>query len=125
MIADVCNSINSEMRKLGYIETQDESTLKNRQYRIVFDPMQPQQEMMGSIGSQQIRVSRIVHIRIQYPKATQDRWLRNIAEDQEAIIDALYIASTTNVHQKFSNALITEQAGGAVSDISLEYFGII
>tara|TARA_Y100000310_G_scaffold206228_1_gene206630 strand:- start:2464 stop:2847 length:384 start_codon:yes stop_codon:yes gene_type:complete len=126
MIADVCDAINTEMKKLGYTEAETEETLRDRRYLLAFDTLETNQEDRGGLGSQVVRVSRTVHVRVQYPESrTNKRWRRTIAEAQETIAVALYEMSTTGANQRFVEATIEEDERGGIGDVAIEFLGQI
>ncbi len=126
MIADVCDAINTAMKAIGYLETENEETLTARRYTIQFEPLMSDNEQRGAFNSGVIRVHRAVHVRVQYPASRQQkRWRRTVAEEQETIVTALYAMTITGAHQRFTEAPIEESERGAISDIAIEVLGQI
>jgi|TARA_Y100000310_G_C20282291_1_gene623172 hypothetical protein len=126
LIAAACDTIDTELRELGYVKADSEETLRDRRYIIRMDELVSDNQQRGAASSGVVRVSRIVHVRVQYAESRRRaRWYRDVAVDQETISVALYVATPSSVSWSLSMASIEEREDGAISDIAMYCLGQI
>jgi hypothetical protein len=115
------NDIEAAMRAMGYVLTDDETTITDNRYTLGVQE-QFGVEYRGTIKGGLLRVSGRAVLRVQHrAKPKNRRWMRTIGESQEEIVVGLY-GMTTQVGV-FETAELEDVEGGHVSVIAFTFRG--